>query len=575
MNIKAGSVFVVSFLSSLCLVIFAAFLVSFKHQESLSDVLFQLHPLNFIALIFPLLMGFLGIQIDSLRARLIDQRDLSLKFSEAQRTVGFGVWSFDLSTKKIEWSAELFRIFSQDPKNQEPSFEQFINFIHGDDRSLFLTVVKQAQESGTSFRIKHRIRIKDEIRWLECSGVAVRDENSTIKKLIGVCLDISNHIFLEQNMVDANKKLADQNTKLETLIQNTPGMVFSFSLNNQGDIHYSYVSSQVFDIYEIIPDDLTQDPLLLSKMVAPDQKESFAERLKECARTATPFHWVGRIISQSGKSKWIRAHAIPKTLQDASLHWDGVIVDITDEKKMEEDLLIERQKSMHKAKLASLGEMSAGIAHEINSPLAVISGTIVQLPKFINQPEKFNEKMATMSRSCDRISKIVQGLRKYSRTTDHQEARVFSLVGILNEVLVLTQPRSSRSQVEVRLMISDEAYILCDEIEIEQVFVNLVNNAIDAVKTLPSKWVEIELSATNQESIVKVRDSGEGIPLMIQEKLFDPFFTTKGREEGTGIGLSIVKTIIDQHNARIELDTRSRNTCFVVRFPKAEKPIEN
>lgn len=104
----------------------------------------------------------------------------------------------------------------------------------------------------------------------------------------------------------------------------------------------------------------------------------------------------------------------------------------------------------------------------------------------------------------------------------------------------------------------------------EQVFVNLINNAIDAVTSLSEKWVTIQLQEMDGRAVLRIRDSGPRIRPEIQQKLFQPFFTTKPVGQGTGLGLSIVKGILDEHQATIELVADDPHTCFEIRFPKVE-----
>jgi signal transduction histidine kinase len=105
-------------------------------------------------------------------------------------------------------------------------------------------------------------------------------------------------------------------------------------------------------------------------------------------------------------------------------------------------------------------------------------------------------------------------------------------------------------------------------VEIEQVVINLINNAIDAVKERAEKWVKVEVLDDDQSVVFRVTDSGLGISEAVQNKIFDPFFTTKPVGEGTGLGLSITKGILDQHKATIAIVPHVPNTCFEIRFQK-------
>jgi C4-dicarboxylate-specific signal transduction histidine kinase len=130
----------------------------------------------------------------------------------------------------------------------------------------------------------------------------------------------------------------------------------------------------------------------------------------------------------------------------------------------------------------------------------------------------------------------------------------------------MTEAKSMRHSVPIELDLKSEAKILCEELEIEQVVVNLVANAIDAVKELPEKWVKVTTFEEGPEVVLQIIDSGSGVSSYVEGKLFQPFFTTKIVGKGTGLGLSISKGILDQHKASIAINRQMKNTCFEIRF---------
>jgi signal transduction histidine kinase len=220
----------------------------------------------------------------------------------------------------------------------------------------------------------------------------------------------------------------------------------------------------------------------------------------------------------------------------------------------------------HTMKLASLGEMSAGIAHEINNPLAIIVGSAGLLRKFKNDPDKLESKIDMIMNSSTRIEKIVRGLKKFSRTSDGDLRQLTPLAQIIEEAVSLTETKAKAFGVKVIVEINNNLQIHCDPMEIEQVIINLLNNSYDAIKTLPEKWVRIQGYDTDSETVLQIIDSGNGISPEIVKKLFQPFFTTKPVGEGTGLGLSISKGILDQHQARFFVNREFKNTCFEIRF---------
>ena len=249
----------------------------------------------------------------------------------------------------------------------------------------------------------------------------------------------------------------------------------------------------------------------------------------------------------------------------------GIGKDLTEEHQILAQLNLERSKAIRNSKLATLGEMSAGIAHEINNPLAIISGSIELLRMHLNEPEKLEAKIESIQRACDRISKIVNSLKKFSRSNERSVYLHHRLSDIVKEVIVLTESKAKRHDTSVLFECRSSSLINCDEVEIEQVLVNLINNGIDAVKDYSKKWIKIFLFDEDGVVVIRVMDSGHGIPEKIRTKIFEPFFTTKKIGEGTGLGLSIAKGIIDEHNATIGILENFPNTCFELRFPRVHE----
>jgi len=274
--------------------------------------------------------------------------------------------------------------------------------------------------------------------------------------------------------------------------------------------------------------------------------------------------------TQKGNIKWIYTNGKANYIDGKIATISGTIQDIHARKITEIKYNKEKQKSVVNAKFAALGELSASIAHEINNPLGVISGyaELLQLTSTTASAEDISKKSDIILKSCDRISHIVKSLKKFSRSEEGQYTECL-LQDLINEAIVLTKPKLKLRMIKLQCNLIENSLILCNEIEIEQVIVNLINNAIDAISSLSDKWVDISVTETPSHYNISVTDAGLGIPLDIQHVIFEPFFTTKKGSEGTGLGLSIVKGILDSHGAVISIDNNSLNTRFTINFPKA------
>lgn len=211
------------------------------------------------------------------------------------------------------------------------------------------------------------------------------------------------------------------------------------------------------------------------------------------------------------------------------------------------------------AKLASLGTLAAGIAHEINNSLNYVNGSIKPLQKMLSKDvlgEEEKKKSITllglMKEGLDLTFAIISNLKEYARSNSN-ELEPVSLGKAVDSVLLLLKSKLSRG-ISVTTDIPDNLYITARKVSVSQILMNLVSNAIDALLTSDVTTKEIRISAAkvgDHEIEVRVRDSGPGIPLKIRDRIFDPFFTTKKVGQGTGLGLHIVRNEVNSNNAKI------------------------
>ncbi|OFZ25546.1 MAG: hypothetical protein A2381_17490 [Bdellovibrionales bacterium RIFOXYB1_FULL_37_110] len=236
---------------------------------------------------------------------------------------------------------------------------------------------------------------------------------------------------------------------------------------------------------------------------------------------------------------------------------------------------IEQQRTnlISSSKLASLGEMASGVAHEINNPLAIINGySKILLNAAKRQDENIQELMLQLLPQIDltvgRISKIVQGLQSFSRDGSRDKLEYKILRDIVTKTLTFCQEKFNNCAIKIEININPENLpVYCSETQFSQVFLNLFNNAFSAIKNLEEKWIRIDCFIDNNQVIIKFTDSGKGIPADIQDKIMQPFFTTKNPNEGTGLGLSISSTIIEKHGGKLFYQNESSNTTFEIHLP--------
>ena len=238
-------------------------------------------------------------------------------------------------------------------------------------------------------------------------------------------------------------------------------------------------------------------------------------------------------------------------------------------------ILDQTVKLIHTSRLAVLGEMSTGIAHEINNPLTIIYGSTLGLSRMANNDQLDYESVLKYSQKIDkavaRISKIVKGLKHFANQSDNVPKENSDIFDIINETTQFCQEHLISLGISLKLEEIPPVKINCHSIQISQVLINLLKNASDALSLEPNKdekWISINFKNDQKNFYFIISNGGEKISIDIAEKIFQPFFTTKGREQGTGLGLSISQTIMKDHGGELYYDFgKCDNTTFIIKHP--------
>ena len=251
------------------------------------------------------------------------------------------------------------------------------------------------------------------------------------------------------------------------------------------------------------------------------------------------------------------------------------VLDLTEKKAAEAVIEQQQLKIASAAKMSALGELASGLAHEINNPLAIINMSLHSLRIMIDpETQNINQARTVIDKiesTTMRVSKIIKGLKTFARDATFDAAEDVPVGSLFTDVNDLCAPtfRGEDTELKFPLNVTKDMMVTCRPVEIVQVLLNLINNAHDAVKNQPTKWVEIQLVEYDKEFHIRVSDSGPGIPQELREKIFAPFFTTKAAGVGTGLGLSISKSIAEKNGGRLLLDPKEKQTTFVLEIPKA------
>jgi PAS domain S-box-containing protein len=298
---------------------------------------------------------------------------------------------------------------------------------------------------------------------------------------------------------------------------------------------------------------------LITGVEKSDALDTEASDLLTCLepRLFTPDVHEGEITCRRNFEPQIVLKGYVSRLTGARRGYVLVLEDITEKKKIEEELF-------RATKHASVGRLAAGVAHEIGNPLASISSLVQEL-----QTEELSsftrESLTTINQHVHRIARIVRNLGDFARLYPRQKMPT-NLRDILENTLNLVRYDKNFRKITIRSDVQDTPQLRIDPDQIQQVFLNLILNARDAMPDGGS--LDISVKRDDGHVLMLFSDTGRGIDADVKDKVFDPFFTTKGPTKGTGLGLSICYSIIKDHGGTIEIDSEpGKGTRFTIKIP--------
>lgn len=245
---------------------------------------------------------------------------------------------------------------------------------------------------------------------------------------------------------------------------------------------------------------------------------------------------------------------------------------ISDIKEREKNLALSGVKLAHSARLASIGQMGASIAHEVKNPLTSMFGYAKILSQKSSDSET-REAAEIIMKEADRCNQILSQMLRFSRNDPH-EKRPYAMKEVIQSAVALVKAEAKRFRIEIETELDSDSVLVGSAQQIQQVLLNLLMNAIHASRDAlaqnknEASKIQIRLQEKNGFVHVQIEDHALGIPHAVREKIFDPFFTTKDKREGTGLGLSVALDLIQEQGGSLQFKSEeSIGTTFEIKFP--------
>lgn len=230
-----------------------------------------------------------------------------------------------------------------------------------------------------------------------------------------------------------------------------------------------------------------------------------------------------------------------------------------------------KEQAISSAKMSALGEMAAGIAHEINNPLTILRGKLSILHRQLRMKQNLSEEISKdfllLEHTVDRIGKIVNSMRNLSKDSENEPFHLMNVNQLVRDTLDLCESKMAFRSIEFKFVMDENFHLSCRPTQISQVLLNLINNAIDAVAKSSSPTIQLTVFKKDSTAYFTLEDNGSGIPEDLREKVFQPFFTTKAVGQGTGLGLSISRKIIESHDGRLIYSFDDGRSIFSFMIP--------
>ena len=679
-------------------------------------------------------------------------------------------------------SAGCKELYEIDPVQVVENADILLNATHPDDVTGFLETVTHSAQTLSNWKYKWRITTPSgqhkwlkgvsrpilqtggDILWYGCI-IDISEQQAALqeRKIVEASLKKLNE-QLEARVEERTQQLSQSKARFQQLADNIPGMIYELRLNLDDTLSFTYVSSGCWELYELEPDSLQQNPQLLFELVHPDDRDKLQQTILYSARKLQNYEYKWRINLPSGKQKWLQGFSKPQPQPDGTVLYYGCIIDITKSEKAEQerqifvslienssdfigiaslegevvyvneaglnllgiDSLAEAKKNhitqtflpedredlqqhiipavmrnglwhgeyrfrcdrtgeaipvdynmfliknpqtgdplyfatitrdirerkqveiklkqqagkleqslfelqrtqtqlIQSEKMSSLGQMVAGIAHEINNPVGFVHGNIgpanqytqdlleiielyqhyyphppTEIQKLIEAIDldfiktDILQLLQSMHEGTRRIQEIVLSLRNFSRLDESEFKQVDIHTGIDSTLMLLQNRLKSKpgySGIEVIKDYAQLPRIQCYPSQLNQVLMNILVNAIDALDTQnkiqnqnqnqnqkQQQTAQIHITtkilpSPNNWIAIHVSDNGPGIPENILSKLFDPFFTTKDVGKGTGLGLSIsYQIIVEKHRGKLYCQsTSAKGSTFIIEIPMIQE----
>ena len=473
-------------------------------------------------------------------------RRMQAHFREGQRLARMGSWTSDGSS--CRWSDELYQIYGFDSRNGVPTTEQFLGIIHPQDRASMAQAVKMMHEQNRGCDVTTRIvRSGGGLGYVRCVGVPVVEQGN-FKGFLGIGMDVTAQELLTQELRREQAYLAEAQS-----LANIGSWATNFHTSQQ-----FHLSDEIFRIHGFDP---RQGPIPLERFWAtlhPEDEPMVRATLENAIRAGTDYDIPEFRIRRAddGQIRFLRTIGHHNPAEEIG-YYVGITMEVTERRQAEQERERLRQLEAdlaHVNRVNMLGELATALAHEIKQPIAAsITSANALLRWLAHDPpdlERARAAAARVEQDGIRAADVIDRLRSFYKKGSVPNREVVNVNEIIQEMIVLFRTEAIRYAVAIRSELDPDApKIRADRVQLQQVFMNLILNAIEAMKDCGGELTIRSSIDPESHLMISISDTGVGLDAGNTERIFDAFHTTK--PQGTGMGLAITRSIVESYGGRV------------------------
>jgi PAS domain S-box-containing protein len=509
-----------------------------------------------------------SMDLDAYRSAELALRERERELSQLVDMVPSHLWRLTADGQPVFFNRRMVDFLGFDIADMEgleaSKLEVLIKALHPDDAARFKEGLDHSLATGEPFSMRYRLRRADDVyRWLSSRAEPMHDESGRIVQWYGLCHDIDDQMHVEEALRKSERELQE-------LVDALPIHIWSWTPTGE----LAYVNKRYLDHLGLSEANFEDFAKVIQSLVHPEDSTAVRLKAAECLETGEAFMMRYRRRSADGTYRWMEGRSEPLRDQDGTIvRWYHVSIDIDDAVRTQEALRAAQETLARQSQAASLAELSASIAHEVNQPLAAVIANSHACQRWLTaEPPNLERAKKTVDRivrDANSAADVVSRIRALFRQS--ADTRVNATLGTLvAEARDLMAEEATRRLVRIEMDIGEDLpAVILDGVQIKQVLVNLIRNGVESMGAAPGdRILRLRVRKTDDAVRAEVRDSGPGVEF--PDRIFEPFFTTK--EDGMGMGLAICRSIVESHGGRLWAERNEpHGAAFIFTLPVEAK----